>query len=76
MNQPTAQLWTRYELPMDLAAIESVALADRGLPESTYALLTRAAEDGVVVTTVDTDPGAVSDVLGRYAIEWRTQVLR
>ena len=36
-------LWPRYESPADLAAIETVPLADRGLPESTYALLTRAA---------------------------------
>ena len=36
-------LWPRYAEPADLAAIEAVPLADRGLPESTYALLARAA---------------------------------
>ena len=33
----------RYETPDDLAAIETVPLAERGLPVSTYALLARAA---------------------------------
>jgi fatty-acyl-CoA synthase len=36
-------LWPRYAEPADLPAIEAVPLADRGLPESTYALLARAA---------------------------------
>lgn len=36
-------LWPRYAAPADVIAIESVALAQRGLPESTYAVLTRAA---------------------------------
>ncbi|MFE3188424.1 acyl-CoA synthetase [Nocardia sp. NPDC059240] len=36
-------LWPRYVAPEDLAAIESVPLAARGLPETTYALLARAA---------------------------------
>ncbi|WP_067838703.1 acyl-CoA synthetase [Nocardia lijiangensis] len=36
-------LWPRYAGPEDLAAIESVPLDARGLPESTYALLVRAA---------------------------------
>ncbi|OLR92816.1 acyl-CoA synthetase [Actinokineospora bangkokensis] len=36
-------LWPRCAGPDDLAAIEAVPLADRGLPESTYALLRRAA---------------------------------
>jgi fatty-acyl-CoA synthase len=36
-------LWPPYEAPSDLAAIEAVPLAARGLPESTYALLTLAA---------------------------------
>ncbi len=38
-----ASLWPRYAEPTDLAAIEAVPLAGRGLPESTYALLQRAA---------------------------------
>ncbi|MGW5717315.1 acyl-CoA synthetase [Amycolatopsis sp. NPDC003865] len=38
-----ASLWPRYAEPADLAAIEAVPLAERGLPESTYALLRRAA---------------------------------
>lgn len=36
-------LWPRYESPADLEAIESIPLEARGLPESTYALLVRAA---------------------------------
>ncbi|WP_433473050.1 acyl-CoA synthetase [Spirillospora sp. CA-142024] len=37
-------LWPVYAEPADLAAIEAVPLEARGLPESTYALLARAAE--------------------------------
>ncbi|MET9629566.1 AMP-binding protein [Lentzea sp. NPDC006480] len=37
-------LWPRYSAPEDLAEIESVPLADRGLPDSTFALLKRAAD--------------------------------
>ncbi|MEU0883384.1 AMP-binding protein [Lentzea sp. NPDC005914] len=37
-------LWPRYNAPEDLAEIESVPLAARGLPDSTYALLERAAD--------------------------------
>ena len=42
---PTGEdlLWPPSVTPTDLAAIEAVPLAARGLPESTYALLTRAA---------------------------------
>lgn len=36
-------LWPDYATPEDLAAIEAVPLEARGLPESTYALLARAA---------------------------------
>ncbi|UFS98453.1 acyl-CoA synthetase [Nocardia huaxiensis] len=36
-------LWPRYAGPQDLTAIEAVPLAARGLPETTYDLLTRAA---------------------------------
>ena len=36
-------LWPRYANPGDLAVIEAVPLEDRGLPQTTYALLTRAA---------------------------------
>ncbi|TQC43082.1 acyl-CoA synthetase [Rhodococcus sp. WS4] len=39
----TDLLWPHYAAPSDLATIEAVPLRDRGLPESTYALLTRAA---------------------------------
>ncbi|CCW15405.1 acyl-CoA synthetase [Rhodococcus aetherivorans] len=39
----TDLLWPRYAAPTDVTAIEAVPLRDRGLPESTYALLTRAA---------------------------------
>lgn len=36
-------LWPEYSAPTDIAAIEAVPLAARGLPASTYALLARAA---------------------------------
>jgi len=36
-------LWPPYATPADLAAIEAVPLTARGLPESTYVLLARAA---------------------------------
>jgi len=36
-------LWPRYATPGDLDAIERIPLADRGLPNSTYAALQRAA---------------------------------
>jgi fatty-acyl-CoA synthase len=37
-------LWPTYDSPDDLAAVETVPLADRGLPATTYDLLRRAAE--------------------------------
>jgi fatty-acyl-CoA synthase len=37
-------LWPTYAGPSDLAAVEAIPLADRGLPESTTAALARAAE--------------------------------
>jgi fatty-acyl-CoA synthase len=42
---PTGEdlLWPPHGAPADLAAIEAVPLATRGLPQSTYALLARAA---------------------------------
>ena len=39
----TDLLWPRYATPADLTDIESIPLAERGLPESTYELLVRAA---------------------------------
>src|SRR6266511_4307279 len=36
-------LWPTYDAPGDLAGIEAVPLADRGLPGTTYQLLVRAA---------------------------------
>ena len=39
----TGLLWPDYATPADLTAIEAVPLQARGLPETTYALLTRAA---------------------------------
>lgn len=40
----TTELWPRYDGPEDLAAIEAVPLAERGLPATTYDVLCRAAE--------------------------------
>src|SRR4051812_34584079 len=37
-------LWPQYSSPEDLAAIESIPLAERGIPDSTYAVLRRSAE--------------------------------
>ncbi|HVQ52247.1 MAG TPA: acyl-CoA synthetase, partial [Mycobacterium sp.] len=39
----TDLLWPRYATPADLTDIESIPLTERGLPESTYELLARAA---------------------------------
>ena len=36
-------LWPRYSSPADIVDIESIPLAQRGLPESTCAILRRAA---------------------------------
>ena len=36
-------LWPTYDAPADVASIEAVPLADRGLPGTTYELLGRAA---------------------------------
>ena len=36
-------LWPKYERPEDLPGVEAVPLAERGLPDSTYSLLVRAA---------------------------------
>ena len=38
-----ALLWPRYSSPADIAEIESIPLSQRGLPESTYAIVRRAA---------------------------------
>ncbi|WP_324198441.1 acyl-CoA synthetase [Nocardia beijingensis] len=51
-------LWPRYAQPSDLAEIESVPLARRGLPESTYALLVRAAQSWPERTAVTVLPEA------------------
>lgn len=48
-------LWPAYAGPGDLAAIEAVPLEMRGLPESTYGLLSRAAArwpDGMALTVL------------------------
>jgi fatty-acyl-CoA synthase len=51
-------LWPDYATPTDLAAIEAVPLEARGLPESTYALLSRAAEHWPDRTAVSVLPAA------------------
>lgn len=53
-------LWPRYSSPSDLADIEAVPLSDRGLPSSTYAALTRAAQmwpDRIVVRVLPDGQG-------------------
>jgi fatty-acyl-CoA synthase len=45
MTAPVSDLWWPiYREPADIAAIEKVPLTERGLPSSTYELLTRAAQ--------------------------------
>jgi fatty-acyl-CoA synthase len=50
-------LWPPYATPADLEVIEQVPLAARGLPESTYALLVRAAENWPDRTAISVLPG-------------------
>ncbi|HEX6520275.1 MAG TPA: AMP-binding protein, partial [Streptosporangiaceae bacterium] len=52
-------LWPDYATPADLAAIEEVPLTARGLPGSTYRLLTRAAARWPDRTAVTALPGAI-----------------
>lgn len=42
VSEPS-NLWPRYESPEDLSGVEAMPLAERGLPDSTYSLLLRAA---------------------------------
>lgn len=42
-DQAQNLLWPQYRTPDDLAAVESIPLSARGLPQSTYAALVRAA---------------------------------
>jgi fatty-acyl-CoA synthase len=51
-------LWPRYAEPTDLPTIEAVPLAERGLPESTYALLARAATLWPELTAITVLPDA------------------
>ncbi|MFY1634843.1 acyl-CoA synthetase [Solwaraspora sp. WMMB335] len=51
-------LWPDYATPDDLAAIEAVPLEERGLPESTYALLARAATTWPDRTAISVLPDA------------------
>lgn len=60
-------LWPRYSSPSDLADIEAVPLSDRGLPSSTYAALTRAAQmwpDRIAVRVLPDGQGW-EDAVGR-----------
>lgn len=59
----TAMMWPRYDHPDDLAAIEAVPLAERGLPGTSYDLLRRAAEQWPERTALTVLPDAAS---------WRT----
>jgi fatty-acyl-CoA synthase len=60
-------LWPRYAYPADLAEIEAVPLEARCLPESTYALLARAAELW---------PGRTAITVLPSATRWRDPVRR
>jgi fatty-acyl-CoA synthase len=55
MRMSADLLWPRYATPGDLTDIESISLAARGLPESTYSVLRRAAAlwpDDVALTVL------------------------
>lgn len=63
----SAELWPTYESPNDLLAIEAIPLDDRGLPQSTYAVVRRAAElwpDRIAISVMPT------------AADWRQPVQR
>ena len=56
-------LWPPYATPDDLTGIEAIPLQARGLPETTYALLTRAADlwpDRVAVSVLPDRPAGRS----------------
>lgn len=63
----TTKLWPRFESPDDLTDIETVPLAERGLPDSTYSLLVRAAElwPHRIALTVIADAGRWREPLRR-----------
>ncbi|MGR6319051.1 acyl-CoA synthetase [Micromonospora soli] len=71
-------LWPDYATPADLAAIEAVPLEARGLPESTYALLSRAATcwPGRTALTVLPDAGRWREPLRRTFAELLADVHR
>ncbi|MGK8554507.1 acyl-CoA synthetase [Nocardia gipuzkoensis] len=71
-------LWPRYAQPSDLAEIESTPLAQRGLPESTYALLVRAAQSWPERTAVTVLPEAARwrEPLRRNFVQLLSQVHR
>lgn len=71
-------LWPRYAGPEDLTAIEAVPLAARGLPETTYDLLTRAATrwSGRTAVTVLPDAERWRDPLRRNYFELLADVHR
>ncbi|MFG1664369.1 acyl-CoA synthetase [Streptomyces sp. Y7] len=63
MSTQTPMAWPRYDHPDDLAAIEAVPLAARGLPATSYDLLRRAADQWPGRTALTVLPDAAS---------WRT----
>ncbi|MET7806572.1 acyl-CoA synthetase [Micromonospora chersina] len=71
-------LWPDYARPVDLAAIEAVPLEARGLPESTYALLARAAArwPGRTALTVLPDAGRWREPVCRTFAEVLSDVHR
>jgi len=71
-------LWPDYATPDDLATIEAVPLTARGLPESTYALLARAARrwpDRTAITVLP-DAGRWREALRRTFAELLADVHR
>ncbi|GAA4256236.1 acyl-CoA synthetase [Dactylosporangium darangshiense] len=71
-------LWPDYATPDDLAAIEAVPLEARGLPESTYALLARAATHWPNRTAITVLPDAARwrEPLSRTFVEVLADVHR
>jgi fatty-acyl-CoA synthase len=73
----TGQLWPRYAGPADLADVESVPLHERGLPDSTFEIVQRAASLWPDATAVTVLPDAahwengVSRTFGQLATDVR-----
>ena len=73
-----AMLWPRYSSPADVAEIELIPLAERGLPETTYAIVRRAAAlwPDRIATSVLSDGAHWEQPSRRTFAQVHTQVTR